>query len=168
MSGNLTAVQLLLKAGVAPTERDKEHYTPLHWAAAKGHTKVVRKLIEVGAGLEGRGGRFHFTPLHMAAGEGHLETSRLLLDAGAEVDAIDRFHDTPMHWAAWFGHLSVVQLLVERGGDSAAKNKDGNTPRDMAFVKRNEHVVQWFRELQGVMLDRRDILNSSEFPHTLR
>ncbi|XP_021934400.1 ankyrin repeat domain-containing protein 1 isoform X2 [Zootermopsis nevadensis] len=143
MSGNLTSVEYLLTAGRNPSERDKEHYTPLHWAAAKGYTQIARKLFEYGAGLEERGGRFRFTPLHMAAGEGQLNTSRLLLDAGAQVNSLDRFHDTPIHWAAWFGHLSLVQMLVDRGGNFTAKNRDGSTPRDMAYVRSNEAVVRF-------------------------
>ena len=104
---------MLLKAGERPSEEDEELYTPLHWAAAKGHVQVARRLIEFGADLDKRGGRFLFTPLHMAAGQGHLNSSRLLIEAGAQVDSFDRFHNSPMHWAAWFGHLSVVRLLVE-------------------------------------------------------
>lgn len=150
MTGDLISLELLLKAGKNPSERDKEHYTPLHWAAAKGHTKVAKKLLQVGAGLEVRGGRFLFTPLHMAAGEGHLDTIRLLLDAGAQVNSLDRFYDTPMHWAAWFGHLSVVQFLVERGGNYSVMNRDGSTPRDMASLRRNMNIVQWLDEQKFV------------------
>ncbi|PNF23029.1 hypothetical protein B7P43_G09825 [Cryptotermes secundus] len=150
MTGDLISVELLLKAGKDPSERDKEHYTPLHWAAAKGHKKVAKKLLEVGAGLEVKGGRFLFTPLHMAAGEGHFGTTQLLLDAGAQVNSFDKFYDTPMHWAAWFGHLSVLQFLVERGGNFSVMNRDGSTPRDMASLRGNVNIVQWLDGMKFV------------------
>jgi cytohesin len=150
MLGDLMAVEFLLKEGKRPSEEDKEHYTPLHWAVAKGHVHVARQLIEFGADLEKRGGRFLLTPLHMAAGEGHLNTSRLLLDAGAHVNSLDRFRNSPMHWAAWFGHLSVVRFLVERGGNYTLTNRDGYTPRDMASVRRSWDIVQWFDVLKDV------------------
>jgi ankyrin repeat protein len=153
MTGDLISVELLLKAGKDPSECDKEQYTPLHWAAAKGHTEVAKRLLQNGAGLEARGGRFLFTPLHMAAGEGRLDTSRLLLDAGAQVNSFDRFYDTPMHWAAWFGHLSVVQFLVERGGNFSVMNRDGSTPRNMASLRKNMNIVLWLDELKLAMQD---------------
>jgi FOG: Ankyrin repeat len=122
----------------------------LHWAAAKGHVQVAKRLIEFGANLEKRGGKFLLTPLHMAAGEGHLNTSLSLLDAGAQVNSFDKFHNSPMHWAAWFGRLSVLRCLVDRGGNYTLTNRDGYTPRDMASVRRNEEIVQWFDKLKDV------------------
>lgn len=148
--GDLITVELLLRAGKRPSEEDKDRYTPLHWAAAKGHVQVAKLLIEFGAELEKRGGKFLLTPLHMAAGEGHLNTSLLLLDAGAQVNSLDRFLNTPIHWAAWFGRLSVLRCLVDRGGNISLTNRDGYTPRDMASVRGSQDIVQWFNRLQNV------------------
>jgi cytohesin len=148
--GDLITVDMLLKAGERPSEEDEELYTPLHWAAAKGNVQVARRLIEFGADLDKRGGRFLLTPLHMAAGQGHLNSSRLLIEAGAQVDSFDRFHNSPMHWAAWFGHLSVVRLLVDGGGNYTLTNRDGYTPREMASVRSSRNIVQWFDTLKDV------------------
>jgi len=150
MVGDLITVELLLKAGKRPSEEDNERYTPLHWAAAKGHVQVAKRLIEFGAELEKRGGKFLLTPLHMAAGEGHLNTSLLLLDAGAQVNSRDRFRNTPMHWAAWFRRHFVLRCLVDRGGNYTFTNRDGYTPRDMASVRGSQDIVQWFDRLQDV------------------
>jgi cytohesin len=148
--GDLKTVELLLRAGKRPSEEDKERYTPLHWAAAKGHVQVTKRLIEFGAELEKRGGKFLLAPLHMAAGEGHLNTSLLLIDAGAQVNSLDRFRNTPMHWAAWFGRRAVLGCLVERGGYYTLTNKDGYTPREMASVRGSQDIVQWFDSLKDV------------------
>jgi cytohesin len=150
MLGDLSTVELLLKAGNRPSEEDKERYTPLHWAAAKGHVQVARRLIEFGAELEKRGGTFLLTPLHMAAGEGHLNITLLLLDTGARVNSFDRFRNSPMHWAAWFNRLPVVRCLVENGGNYTLTNRDGYTPREMASVRRSVDIVQWFDRLKDV------------------
>jgi len=150
MVGDLITVDLLLRAGKRPSDADKERYTPLHWAAAKGHVLVAKRLIEFGAELEKKGGKFLLTPLHMAAGEGHLNTSLSLLDAGAQVNCLDRFRNTPMHWAAWFGRLSVLRFLVDRGGHYTLTNRDGYTPRDMASARGSQDIVQWFDRLEDV------------------
>jgi len=150
MVGDLITVDLLLRTRKRPSEQDKEGYTPLHWAAAKGHVQVAKRLIEFGAELEIKGGMFLLTPLHMATGEGHLNTSLALLDAGAQVNSRDRFRNTPMHWAAWFGRLSVLRCLVDRGGNYFLTNRDGYTPRDMASVRGSQDIVQWFDRLQDV------------------
>ncbi|PSN41745.1 Serine/threonine-protein phosphatase 6 regulatory ankyrin repeat subunit B [Blattella germanica] len=132
-AGNTSEVQILLRADTYHSASDKEGYTPLHWAAARGHLDVTRLLIESGARLENRGGRkFLFTPLHMAS--------------GARVKALDRYRDTALHWAAWFGHLPVVKLLVEKGAIVGAKNTDGHTAEDMAALRRQHHVTEWLRE----------------------
>jgi len=41
IQGVVEAVRLLLQAGASPAAVDKAGYTPLHWAAGKGHEKVV-------------------------------------------------------------------------------------------------------------------------------
>ena len=41
LQGQLDTVQLLLKAGANVNAKDNVGYTPLHWAAGKGHDKVV-------------------------------------------------------------------------------------------------------------------------------
>jgi len=54
------------------SHRDDHQFSPLHWAAKRGHAKIVAMLIE-------RGARVHTTnmgddtPLHLAAAHGHRE-----------------------------------------------------------------------------------------------
>jgi ankyrin repeat protein len=64
--------------------RDNNGYTALTLAATKGHSEVVRLLIEKGANLNtttscGR------TPLFYAIENGHLKTVRLLVDMNMSV-----------------------------------------------------------------------------------
>ncbi|CAM9960121.1 unnamed protein product, partial [Discosporangium mesarthrocarpum] len=61
-------------------------YTPLHWAAQKGHTAIVRALMAMGANANVRD-KWRRTPLHRAAKEGHAEVVGVLLEAGAEVNS---------------------------------------------------------------------------------
>jgi ankyrin repeat protein len=59
--------------------RDDHQFSPLHWAAKGGHTKIVEMLIS-------RGARVHTTnmgddtPLHLAAAHGHRDIVNIVSD----------------------------------------------------------------------------------------
>jgi ankyrin repeat protein len=63
-----------------------EDYTPLDWAAARGHMAVADELIRRGAFVNAADGAGR-TPLHLAAQNGHLELVKLLVKRGADVGA---------------------------------------------------------------------------------
>ena len=89
--------------------QDKDRYTPLHVAVAKGHLEFTKLLIKAGANLNAKA-RFGRTPLHSAINN----------DYGyyGEVVAID-----------------VAKLLIKAGANLNAEDKDGRTPLDCAAEK---------------------------------
>lgn len=50
--------------------RDDHGFSPLHWAAKEGHTKLVELLLSRGARVNATN-RGDDTPLHLAAAHGH-------------------------------------------------------------------------------------------------
>ena len=55
-NGRLDAVNLLLDRGLDVNTREKGDNTyPMHWAAAAGHTQVVRRLADAGGDVVGHG-----------------------------------------------------------------------------------------------------------------
>jgi ankyrin repeat protein len=79
------------------TEADEYRYTPLMYAATKGHVEVVRVLLQSGDNLE-RTNAFQSTALHYAAWDGYLDVCRLLLDWGANVDPLNKFKTLHCIW----------------------------------------------------------------------
>jgi RNA polymerase sigma factor (sigma-70 family) len=116
--GDLARVKELLRADPSrANEIDPCGRRPLSGAAGKGHTEIVRKLLECGADPNAKeaisqGGM----SLHLAASNGHVDIVRMLLEYGA----------VPEHWvdssgdalsAAYSqGHKEILQLLYAHGG----------------------------------------------------
>ncbi|CAK1545927.1 unnamed protein product [Leptosia nina] len=73
----------LEKMEVDPSAKDNAGFTPLHVAAAKGHVRIARLLLQYGANVSAaaQGG---IRPLHEACESSHMEIIRLLLSYGAD------------------------------------------------------------------------------------
>ncbi|XP_034714087.1 ankyrin repeat domain-containing protein 66 [Etheostoma cragini] len=104
--------EILRQKECNPNQRDVDwnYKTPLHWAAAKGHTETVRILIEHGARpcLRTEHG---WTPAHSAAELGRLAVLRLLHSLHAPIDKEDCCGDKPVRIAEIYGHHDCVRFL---------------------------------------------------------
>lgn len=60
---------------------DSQGFTALHWAATKGSTSVLRRLLAAGADREASAAD-QMRPLHLAAKAGHAAAVHALLEAG--------------------------------------------------------------------------------------
>ncbi|KAM9354818.1 ankyrin repeat domain-containing protein 66 [Pholidichthys leucotaenia] len=112
-AGDFYQVEELLRQNkCSPNQKDIDwsDKTPLHWAAAKGHTKIVRILIEHGARpcLRTEHG---WTPAHFAAESGCLDVLRLLHSLHAPIDKEDCCGDKPVRLAEIYGHHDCVRFL---------------------------------------------------------
>lgn len=99
--------------------------TPLCSAAAAGHLRMVRLLLdhEADAGATTACGRR--TPLHQAALNGKSDVVLLLCDRGADPNAKTSSGNTPFHDAT---HAGTIRALLEANADIEARNNDGRTP----------------------------------------
>jgi len=138
----LSCVESLLDSGKNPNTDSGGWYTfPLIGAAAQGHTKVVRLLLDHKADIEvfdccGR------TALQSASGNGQLEVVQLLLDRGAKIEAQDNDGQTALHHAVMCGEMEAVQLLLNRGTNIETQDNDGQTALHHAVMYGEMEAVQ--------------------------
>ncbi|WP_204150095.1 ankyrin repeat domain-containing protein [Leptolyngbya sp. CCY15150] len=96
--------------------------SPLHRAAEKGHSTIVKLLLEHGANPNVLIEPIPFlmnldTPIAAAARTGKLETLQTLLKGGADIDFMHPIGFSALHEAVRFSHLEAVKLLLESDAD---------------------------------------------------
>ncbi|KAL2503184.1 Ankyrin-2 [Forsythia ovata] len=100
-------------------------------AARKGEVRMIHRLIESGASINGRD-QNGWTALHRASFKGRIEAVRALIEKGIDVDAKDEDGYTALHCAVESGHAEVIELLVKKGADIEARTNKGVTPLQIA------------------------------------
>lgn len=131
LNGDLKEVTRLVKAGAdVNVTQQKYRGTPLQYAAARGHDKIVRLLIKSGAKIDAAdtNGR---TPLVWAAMKGKKIEINLLLDAGANVAHRATGSWTALHYSMQNRHEGASELLINRGAPEDAKNSQGKPPAEV-------------------------------------
>jgi len=143
---HLGLVRSILDAGGQVDPRTESDYTPLHYAAASGHTQVASRLYGKGAAKDARNIDMR-TPLHLAAEHGHPVTAKFLLSKGADVEARDKYGWSPLHYAAAKGRKSVAEQLLAKGAMEDARENLEMTPLHMAASTGQLEIVK-------ILLDR--------------
>lgn len=117
----------------------------LHVAAALGHTRLIRTLLQAGASpfLTNPDG---YMPIHAGAEEGHLAAARLLLDQAPQTAASASLEGiTLLHLAAGAGRLEIVRLLLQASPEAALmKTANGFEPLFSAALSGHTSVVRGF------------------------
>lgn len=125
INGHLDTVQklLALSGDLSPGPSGAATSSLLHFAADRGHTKLVQLFLERGFDLSVIDEELG-SPLQAAAYNGHLDVVRLLLDTGANINAQAGELGTALQVAAYGGHLDLVKLLLDSGADIKANSEE--------------------------------------------
>jgi ankyrin repeat protein len=138
---NAARVRELIAQGVNVSELDENRDAPLVMAAYKGHTEIVRVLLEAGADVTAVDPGMKATALHAAAYAGRTEAAKLLIQYGVEIDKQGPYNGyTALHDAIWQNHVETAQVIIEAGANLNLRSHAGETPLDFARSK-NHHPI---------------------------
>lgn len=155
---------LLENLGLDPNARDLFGWTPLHYAAWCGNSRMVRLLLEEGAETEVYGPD-GMTPLHFAAATESNgldvfsreinEVVEFLLEAGASCEAQDNCKRTPLHWAASRGwtKIKIVKALLDKGAFTRARETYGRIPLHLAGLAESTSEMEDGMEPNSVFIE---------------
>ena len=140
-------------------------------AAGRGHTNIVRLLLDKGAHVNGLNlsdplhPRFwanmsSAAPLLAAADNGHAGIVKLLLKDGADVSIRTNKGDTALHLATIRNDGDIIKLLLEKCASANAENEDRNTALHLAVDRNSPENVTLLLE-HGADID---ILGSKGTP----
>ncbi|MDA8774006.1 ankyrin repeat domain-containing protein, partial [Chlamydiia bacterium] len=127
--------------GVSIDERDSIGYTALYTASIKGHSDVVKYLLDKGASpdIVDEDGR---TALHIASVSGHLSVVEHLILSGASINAQTKDGRSALYVASSKGHLDIVTLLMDRGIPLDVVQENGWTALHIASTSGHLSVVE--------------------------
>ncbi|KAL1496537.1 hypothetical protein AB1Y20_014143 [Prymnesium parvum] len=140
------ALTPLAPAPCLSAPRRQVGFSPLHFAASKGHEGAVRLLLEnnadTAAGDNVRVCACGWRRERVAIGAAltPLTPAPCLSSPRRQVGA------SPLYWAASNGHEGAVRLLLEKNADIAATNNAGLSPLHWAASKGHEVIVRLLLE----------------------
>jgi ankyrin repeat protein len=137
-NGSDRMVDLLLGHGADAEEPDRTGKGPIVYAAARGFTSIVAKLLDAEADPN-RAYAHDLRALMWAAGHTNdapetdgLATVKLLVEHGARLDDVDDRGRSALMTAAERGHPLIVAWLLQQGANPALRDKQGKTAIDLA------------------------------------
>ena len=113
----MDVVELLLSHGATLESADILSHTTLYRAASKGHFKICRKLLGLGANPNTKTTDSNQTVLDQAIANDKQNTVKVLREEGAEIEGKDSQFRTPLFRAAAERKLEVCRGLLDYNAD---------------------------------------------------
>ncbi|MCK5364021.1 MAG: ankyrin repeat domain-containing protein, partial [Gammaproteobacteria bacterium] len=146
--GNDRMVDMLLVAGADPEIVDRTGKAPVVYAAGKGYTGILARLLDAGVKVDARYSH-DLSALMWAAGHSNdvpvgegLSTVKLLIDRGAQLDLVDDRGRSALMNAAQRDHGEIAALLIERGADATLEDRQGMTALELAGSETLRQTLQ--------------------------
>lgn len=143
-SGDVGAVDYLLKKGAKIGETTPSGETVLHIAAAAGRFGIVELALEQGARADSEDDAGN-TPLTRATEGGHTAIVERLIEAGADLNHQTGEGMTPVMLAVRLNRLATLQSLLDRRPDLEVLDYTGRSALDWALDGRDRRAESMLR-----------------------
>ncbi|XP_065634403.1 ankyrin repeat-containing protein ITN1 [Quercus suber] len=142
--GHVKLVMEILKLRPMVAAENNKLETPLHEACIRGHTEVLKLLLEHNPWAACKLNADNQSAFFMACSHGHVDLVKLLLNQSWLVGLEDEgFDPTCLHVAASRGHTGVVRELLNVFPDLAWKvDKNGYSPLHHACNSGNLEITR--------------------------
>ncbi|KAI9716676.1 MAG: hypothetical protein M1812_005214 [Candelaria pacifica] len=131
----------LLATGTNPNHQNGPDDSALYIAAAKGHRRIVRLLINFGAAVNAKA-QAGMNPLQIAVINNHIDVVRLLIDRGALVEELTPRYGNALQAAATLGRLEIARLLLRSFANVNAYGGVYGTPLQAAVATKNLEMAR--------------------------
>ena len=146
-ANDLDAVTNLIRQGSNVDEPDASGDPPLIMAAYKGHTAILKALLEAGADTAVVDPGMEATALHAAAYAGNAEAAQLLVEFQIDIDKQGpRNGYTALHDAVWQGNVETARVLIEAGARFDIKSHRGETALEFARSRNEVEIATLIEE----------------------
>jgi uncharacterized protein len=137
--GDEAIINLLLNTGLSVRAVEpNRRVTALHNAAANGHSRLCKLLIEQGADVNAKDIN-GFTPLINAVYAGQNETMRLLLENKADSNAVPKSGSTALNIAVQRNDMVSAELLLKAKASIDLVDTYGMSP--VAYAKKLQRTA---------------------------
>ena len=133
--------------------------TPLIASACRGHTEVVKLLLDRGALIDITS-TSGWTALMFAATCGHFSVAEVLLDSGASMEITNNKGITALMFAAGFD-FDIARLLLDRG--AAIDRGSGKGMTALMFAAARDIEILKLLLSRGANVDSKDIEGRTAF-----
>ena len=146
-SGNTEAVKEQIESGAEVNQQDKQGWTPLSWAAARGNLAVIELLLQHGADPL-RVGNDLRTPQMIALAAGHAEVVRRLRQVEAEANGGQTEETERKYCTAYrLGDLSRYSAWTEN-------KPQGLADTDVVFLHQDYKVTKSMWADEDLIFDK--------------
>ena len=148
--GDLPRLNTWLREGNSPNVHDASGWTPLLWAAVRGHHESVALLLEneftkADVALPHR--ESSALAIHLAGHSGNVRTAEIIIShRSGHLNAVwDLNGHTVLLQAVFYGHMALAQFLLQRGADTAITTARGLGPMELASQFQNQAMMDLIR-----------------------
>ena len=145
--GDVRKLRAWLDGGGNPDRHDVAGWTPLLWAAVRGHADACRELLERGADPSIAHRESGALPIHFCGQSGNVPTAELLLNLNPEhINAVWDIHGhTVFLQAVFYGHIELTRYLLARHPDMSITTARGLGAMDLASQFQNREMMDLLR-----------------------